>query len=57
MQAPKATAPFKPEPVLDEATYQQILKIMDGMVHVMERSPSSFATMAEEAPPAFPCPA
>jgi hypothetical protein len=49
MQAPKATAPFKPEPVLDEATYQQILKIMDGMVHVMERSPSSFATMAEEA--------
>lgn len=42
-------APFKPEPVLEEATYQQILKIMDSMVHVMEHSPSSFATMGEEA--------
>lgn len=39
---------FKPEPVLEEATYQQILKIMDGMVHVMEHSPSSFATMAKK---------
>jgi hypothetical protein len=38
----------KPEPVLDEETYRQILKIMDGMAHVMERSPSAFAKMGEE---------
>lgn len=42
------TAPFKPEPMLDEDTYKQILKIMDGMAHVMERSPSAFVAMGEE---------
>jgi hypothetical protein len=45
----KAVAPFKPEPVLDEETYKHILKIMEGMAHVMERSPSAFETMGEEA--------
>ena len=49
VQNSKTSAPFKPEPVLDEETYKQILQIMDGMVHVMERSPSAFATMGEEA--------
>jgi hypothetical protein len=45
----KAVAPFKPGPVLDEETYEQILKIMDSMAHVMERSPSAFVAMGEEA--------
>jgi len=44
----KAVAPFKPEPVLEDDTYNQILKIIDGMAHVMERSPSAFAKMGEE---------
>jgi hypothetical protein len=41
-------APFKPEPVLEEDIYDQILKIIDGMAHVMERSPTAFQTMGEE---------
>lgn len=45
---PSSAAPFKPEPILEEETYSQILKIIDGMAHVMERSPSAFATMGEE---------
>jgi hypothetical protein len=49
VQTAKAVAPFKPEPVLDEETYAHILKIMEGMAHVMERSPSAFETMGEEA--------
>ena len=49
VQNSKTSAPFKPEPVLDEETYKQIFQIMDGMVHVMERSPSAFTTMGEEA--------
>ncbi|UTD29167.1 hypothetical protein DB459_21920 [Bradyrhizobium sp. WD16] len=49
VQTVKAMAPFKPEPVLDEETYKHILKIMEGMAHVMERSPSAFETMGEEA--------
>lgn len=42
------TAPFKPEPALDMAIYDQILSIMTSMVMVMERSPSAFRTMKEE---------
>lgn len=42
------TAPFKPEPVLEEANYQAILSIIQSMALVMERSPSSFQTMSEE---------
>jgi hypothetical protein len=48
VQTQKAIAPFKPEPVLEDETYNQILKIIDGMAHVMERSPSAFAKMGEE---------
>lgn len=48
VRSPLSTAPFKPEPVLEEETYGQILKIIDGMAHVMERSPSAFAKMGEE---------
>lgn len=39
---------FSPEPVLPEEDYQHILKIIQDMTLVMERSPSSFASMAEE---------
>ena len=44
----KPTEQFKPEPKLEEDTYQQILSIMEGMAHVMERSPSAFVDMGEE---------
>jgi len=39
---------FKPEPTLLEEDYQHILKIIHDMTLVMERSPTSFATMGEE---------
>jgi hypothetical protein len=46
---PKAsTAPYKPEPVLDESHYTVILDTMENMAHVMERSPSAFNNMGEE---------
>ena len=47
---PKAAtqAPFKPEPMLDDQTYSEILKIIENMTLVMERSPRAFATMREE---------
>lgn len=45
---PASSAPYKPEPVLDEANYQAILGIVSTMTSVMERSPSAFATMGEE---------
>jgi hypothetical protein len=40
--------PFKPEPVLDDQNYAEILKIIENMTLVMERSPSAFASMGEE---------
>ncbi len=42
------TAPYKPEPVLDEGEYQNILDIMMNMAFLMERSPSAFTTIDEE---------
>ncbi|QDG93869.1 hypothetical protein NIBR502774_14905 (plasmid) [Rhizobium sp. NIBRBAC000502774] len=45
---PVTSQAFKPEPVLPEEDYQNILKIIHDMTLVMERSPSSFATMNEE---------
>jgi hypothetical protein len=41
-------APFKPEPVLDDKNYAEILKTIENMTLVMERSPSAFSTMGEE---------
>lgn len=43
-----STAPFRPEPVLSDTEYENILTIMESMVHVMERSPGDFAHMKEE---------
>jgi hypothetical protein len=42
------TAPFKPEPALDNAAYRSILNIIQNMTLVMERSPTSFSKMGEE---------
>ena len=46
---PATTAPFNPEPVLDQANYEAILGIIDSMALVMERSPTAFTTMGEES--------
>lgn len=43
------TEKYKPEPVLDMAEYEHILKVIKSMGVVIERSPSSFATLDEEA--------
>ncbi|MER9140302.1 hypothetical protein NKI20_29315 [Mesorhizobium sp. M0830] len=45
---PPTTAPFKPEPALDEKEYANILNIMENMTKVMERSPHTFVNMGEE---------
>lgn len=46
--ATQSTAPYKPEPALDEANYKHILSVIENMTHVMERSPTAFASMGEE---------
>lgn len=47
---PKADVnPFRPEPVLGVDDYDHILSVMSNMAVVMERSPSAFAIMDEEA--------
>lgn len=43
-----SAAPFKPEPALEMAQYENILEIISSMVHVIERSPGAFAKMKEE---------
>lgn len=43
-----ASAPFKPEPTMDEADYRNILGIIENMTTVMERSPQAFKGMGEE---------
>lgn len=45
---PATTGKFKPEPILQEAEYQHILDVIDGMVKVMERSPKAFRNIDEE---------
>ncbi len=44
-----ATEAFRPEPVMGEEDYQNILSIIENMTFVMERSPSVFSKMPEEA--------
>ena len=43
------TEKYEPEPVLDMAEYEHILEVIKSMGLVIERSPSSFATLDEEA--------
>lgn len=40
---------YKPEPTLSDKDYEHILNVIQNMAHVMERSPSAFASMDEEA--------
>lgn len=44
-----ATGKYEPEPVLDEREYQHILEVLKSMSLVIERNPSSFASLDEEA--------
>jgi hypothetical protein len=46
---PATPSPFKPEPALSDADYDHILSVIQNMAHVMERSPSAFSSMNEEA--------
>jgi hypothetical protein len=46
--SPATTAAFKPEPALADDDYQFILKIIQDMSLVMERSPHTFAKLQEE---------
>jgi hypothetical protein len=42
------TTKFEPEPAIAEAEYQHILKIIDDMSVMMERSPTAFERLEEE---------
>ena len=44
-----SSAAYMPESVLDDELYEHILKVVQNMAHVMERSPSAFAAMDEES--------
>lgn len=46
---PATTAQFKPEPALVMELYEHILKVVQDMALVMERSPDAFKSMGEEA--------
>ena len=46
---PASGQPYKPEPVLSDPDYDHILNVVQNMAHVMERSPSAFVGMDEEA--------
>ena len=46
---PASTAPYEPEPTLSNDDYEHILSVTTNMALVMERSPSAFAEMDEEA--------
>ena len=43
------TGEYKPEPVLDEEEYQHILEILRSISLVIERNPSSFASLDENS--------
>jgi hypothetical protein len=49
LPAAKPGPMLKPEPVLEMAVYEEILDTLAGMSVVMERSPSAFAGLDEEA--------
>lgn len=44
-----SSAPYKPEPILKTDDYEHILGVMQNMTLVMERSPSAFHSLDEEA--------
>jgi hypothetical protein len=45
---PTTIGVYTPEPALEEAEYQYIIKIMEDMSVMMERSPSAFERLEEE---------
>lgn len=47
--SPAASSPYIQEPVLTDAIYEDIIRIIQNMAHAMERSPSSFTSLNEEA--------
>lgn len=49
VQRTTITASFKPEWTLSESDYQHILKVIEGMTQTMERNPSTFTKLDEEA--------
>jgi hypothetical protein len=44
----KVSGTFRPEPAIEEAEYQNILRIVENMSFVMERNPRVFSTAPEE---------
>lgn len=44
-----STAPYTPEPTLENSQFEEILTTMANMVSVMEKSPAAFADIGEEA--------
>ena len=44
-----SNSPYAPEPTLTEQNYEHILSVMENMTYVMERSPSAFVAVDEEA--------
>ena len=46
---PASSAPYKPEPILSDSDYNNILTILENMILVMERSPKAFHDIDEEA--------
>lgn len=46
---PASSAPFVAEPAMSIEHYAHVLNVIQNMTQVMERSPSTFATMGEEA--------
>ena len=45
---PVSSEPYRPDPTLDDAEYENILSIIQNMTMVMERSPKAFMEMGEE---------
>ena len=46
---PASNAPYKPEPILSNDDYEHIINVIQNMAQVMERSPSAFTSINEEA--------
>ena len=46
---PASSAPYVAEPAMSDEHYEHVLTVVQNMTQVMERSPSEFANMGEEA--------
>ena len=43
-----SSEPYKPEPALNEADYEHILKVIENMAQMIEYNPTAFSKMGEE---------